>query len=283
MSDTKLMLVGDDGSTRGRTAVQWAARFARAMDVELAVLRVVERDSAQSVEEATRELEERDRELAVAEGVSFTCQAVTGEPRQALAEQIVALDVDLAVVGDTGHWGLVRPPLGSVASYLVHHSPRPVAVVPAPGGPLEGGRLVVGVDGSAGSRAGLAWAAATAARLHGSVVAGFFYDPLADSYPHPPQASEWHASFEPKVRAQLESVHEPGVDIELRVLGAHPVEGLLEVAADVDAALVVVGARGHGTFRRLLLGGTAVELLHHSHRPVVVVPVGRPLEGASPD
>jgi len=143
------------------------------------------------------------------------------------------------------------------------------------GGPLDGARLVVGVDGSDDSRAALAWAAALAARVGGSVEAVALYDPLADSYPHGPAASSWHTSLEPMARAAVSSVDEPGVRIDLRVLGAQRVEGLLDLGAELDAAAVVVGARGRGGFRRLLLGGTALQLLHHSDRPVVIVPSHR--------
>jgi len=37
--------------------------------------------------------------------------------------------------------------------------------------------------------------------------------------------------------------------------------------------MIVVGSRGHASVHRLLLGGTAIELLPHSQRPVGVVPL----------
>ncbi len=273
---TKTILVGDDGSSRARVAVEWARVLTAATDAELMVVRVVKAgDDRAEADAIAEDLERRVGKPARDQGLACTCLVVMGEPRQALVDEIMSLDVDLAVVGDTGHWLALRPPLGSVAAYLTHHSPRPVAVVPARGGPLEGGRMVVGIDGSEGSGAALAWAAATAAKVNGSVTAVSLYDPLADSYPHPPQASEWHHSLEPEVRAVVDSVHEPDVEIVLRFLGAHRVEGLLEVAGELNASLIAVGARGGGGFHRLLLGGTATELLHHSDRPVVVVPSGR--------
>ncbi len=58
-------------------------------------------------------------------------------------------------------------------------------------------------------------------------------------------------------------------------------EGILESAAGWHADLVVVGARGHGSLERLLLGSVSRAVVHGAHLPVLVVrsqpPVGRGL------
>lgn len=275
MTDFKVALVGDDGSQKAGLAVAWAHELAARTDLELQALRVTNQEDVTERRALTSELEARVCEPARLRGVQARADVAFGDPRDVFLERITEEQVDVVIVGDTGRWGVIRPPLGSLAAHLVHHSPRPVAVVAGAGGPLDGARLVVGVDGSDDSRAALAWAAALAARVGGSVEAVALYDPLADSYPHGPAASSWHTSLEPMARAAVSSVDEPGVRIDLRVLGAQRVEGLLDVGAELDAAAVVVGARGRGGFRRLLLGGTALQLLHHSDRPVVIVPSHR--------
>ena len=45
---------------------------------------------------------------------------------------------------------------------------------------------------------------------------------------------------------------------------------LLAEAEDVDAGLIVVGHRSHGTVRDLLLGSVASNIVHHSRRSVLV-------------
>ncbi len=47
---------------------------------------------------------------------------------------------------------------------------------------------------------------------------------------------------------------------------------ILDVAEDCDAQLIVVGARGMSTVESLLIGSTSTAVVHHAHRPVLVVP-----------
>jgi nucleotide-binding universal stress UspA family protein len=47
---------------------------------------------------------------------------------------------------------------------------------------------------------------------------------------------------------------------------------ILDVAEECDAQLIVVGARGMSPVESLLNGSTSTAVVHHSHRPVLVVP-----------
>jgi len=49
-------------------------------------------------------------------------------------------------------------------------------------------------------------------------------------------------------------------------------QGILEVADEVDAAVIVIGSRGLRGIREAVEGSLSHEVSEHSHRPVLVVP-----------
>lgn len=61
----------------------------------------------------------------------------------------------------------------------------------------------------------------------------------------------------------------PDVDVSVQTGAGSPSEAL--VRASREAALVVVGARGLGAFRSLLMGSVSTHVCAHAHCPVVVV------------
>lgn len=62
-----------------------------------------------------------------------------------------------------------------------------------------------------------------------------------------------------------------GVRVDVRVERGFATDAVPASAESLDAALVVVGAHGHGFLQRVLLGSTSSTLLRKSRRPVLVV------------
>jgi nucleotide-binding universal stress UspA family protein len=140
--------------------------------------------------------------------------------------------------------------------------------------------IVVGVDGSKCSHSALRFALEEArirqAKLR-IVVA--WHVPLA-AYgagwvPPPPNLAEDSEAAAKDVLAEaLQAVKESAgsVEIEPVVREGQPAQILIEEAA--KAELLVVGSRGRGGFRDLLLGSVSQQCAHHAHCPVVIVRTG---------
>jgi nucleotide-binding universal stress UspA family protein len=148
------------------------------------------------------------------------------------------------------------------------------------------GFIVVGVDGSPGSLAALRFALAEA-RLRGDrLVALHAWVLPVEEAVHPflleapggggPPLPELQEALGAAAAARLEAAlaqaaGEPGAaEVERRVVEGAPAAMLVEASQGAD--LLVVGSRGHGGFRSLLLGSVSQQCAHHSRCPVVIVP-----------
>jgi nucleotide-binding universal stress UspA family protein len=69
----------------------------------------------------------------------------------------------------------------------------------------------------------------------------------------------------------LEIAAEQGIEARTELLVGHPAAEIVTYADTVDADLIVIGSRGHGTFASALLGSVSRGVLHDSRRPVLVV------------
>lgn len=140
----------------------------------------------------------------------------------------------------------------------------------------EGG-VVVGHDGSAGARLAVAWAAEEArtrgCSLH--VVRAWHLTgaprPASWQPGYAPSLSEYEQAVEQDLRRDVDGIlgAEPGVDVRLHVAHASPAKVL--VATSETADLLVVGSRGLGGFRGLLLGSVSDQVVRHASCPVVVI------------
>jgi nucleotide-binding universal stress UspA family protein len=175
------------------------------------------------------------------------------------------------VVGHRGIGGFAELLTGSVGGHITTHAHCPVLVVrgrvptDAPRAPI-----VVGVDGSKASRAAIQVALAEA-RTRGCDVVMAQVLPPAHSWPDPTTDTDRTDA----VRAVLDDVAGGYPDVKVRaelLHGRSPAHVLATLADDVGAGLIVVGTRGIGGFRGLLMGGTCRALIDHTPCPLIVVP-----------
>lgn len=190
-------------------------------------------------------------------------------------------DARMLVVGSRGLGGFGGLLLGSTSSQVATHATCPVVVVRPPDpqseGGAEAGRIVVGVDGSESSTDAIAFAMEQASLRRVGLTALLAWDIPYQNVPGrlgavPPDVLQTeHDNAAALLAESLAGWQErfPDVDVRSEVVSQHPAQAL--IAASAGATLLVVGTRGHGGFRSLLLGSVSHAVLHHAHGPVAVV------------
>ena len=159
--------------------------------------------------------------------------------------------------------------MGSVSDYLAHRTNRPLAVVPE--GQLGIRRIVVGLDRAEHDVWAREFCGAIASPLGAPVVAVHVHRPFRKRGSEPPDA--WRAAAAAELEAATAPLRATGLPVETRLVeDRHAATALLEVATEVGADLIVIGSRTVSGYRLLRLGGATMQLLHHSDRPVIVVP-----------
>jgi nucleotide-binding universal stress UspA family protein len=136
--------------------------------------------------------------------------------------------------------------------------------------------VLVGVDGSTGSRAALTWAANEAADHGADLVVVHVWEPQliaaigSGSVPHGPAADSPEEASGLLVGIVTEELGEnPPVRVQPRVKRGHPAEVLIDESKDAD--LLVVGTRGRGGFAGLVLGSVSQHVAAYARCPVTVV------------
>ena len=286
------IVVGTDGSLRADKAVAWAANWAAARNLPLLILLVVPElplpgrtAAAAAINQGTNYVddflaESQQKVEAVAErlraeypGVEIEARVVQGHDSSILAE--ASKDAALVVVGARGQNApLSVKLLGGVSDAVTSHAHGPVAVISDFAEENPNGPVVVGVDDSAPARAA-AWIAFDAAQVRGvpviAVNAWDFgpYDAFnAEIWDHSMQ--QINTSLTDLVNEVLAPLREefPNVEVEVRIVRGRPENAIVD--ASKGAGLVVVGSRGRGGFKGLMLGSTSKHVLRESHAPVIV-------------
>jgi nucleotide-binding universal stress UspA family protein len=288
MSDGKRIVVGLDGSDESRSALRWAVAEAAIWDADLDVvhawdlpfvtvpppMNVGHPADFEALQQTAGALLDTEVEAARVHNGPSPRQVEKILVRDTASRALLdtAKGADLLVVGSRGRGGFSGLLLGSVSNQCVHHAPCPVAVVRETLDSSQRARIVVGVDGSACGHEALTWAIAEAAARRHPLVALAAWSWLD-------QPGEFDPDFGEKdvkamtdaavARALAEVKTDRDVDIEVRPVNDHAARALIEASS--EASLLVVGSRGLGGFKGMLLGSVSNNAAHHAHCPVVVV------------
>jgi nucleotide-binding universal stress UspA family protein len=135
--------------------------------------------------------------------------------------------------------------------------------------------IVVGVDGSPSSAEALRWAANQARLTAGTLrVVHAWSPPAIATVGIPPLRFDWSGLRERAQAFPAEFVREVlGPDPGIAVVTAARTGGEAQVLVDESehADLLVVGARGQGGLKGMVLGSVGHHCAAHAHCPVVVV------------
>lgn len=135
-------------------------------------------------------------------------------------------------------------------------------------------RVLLAIDGSPGSAAAAAWTAELATATRAKVYVVHAYRPLD----HLEELDPGHglADIRSDIHEVLERewcapLREADVAFDVRIIDGDPADVILDAAGDIDADLIVMGARRQGRVRALALGSTSQRVIHESERPVTVL------------
>ncbi|QSR30730.1 UspA domain-containing protein [Nocardioides sp. S5] len=283
MRTTMPLVVAYDGSHDAKLALRWVAEESLRTGAPVRVLAVNELlaptwggvggtivVTETYVRDCSELLGEAEKELADLGVTDVTTQARSGN---VVDEMLHAADhASVLVVGSRGHSAAGEALMGSVSQHLARHANCPVVVVREPRDATSR-RIVVGIDGSVTSMAALDFAVRRAEETGETVVAIHGWRDhvaSADVYSSEPRMIELqqHELLLAESLAGMRTEH-PDVRIEHEAISVPPEKCLVDASA--HASLVVVGSRGQGYFRGLLLGSVSQAVLHRAQCPVAVV------------
>jgi nucleotide-binding universal stress UspA family protein len=281
------VVVGVDGSASALFAVRLATREAARDGRDLRILHAfiwplmhVNVEAPPGMPEAglrhaaERILAEAAAIAAATDGsVTVNTELITGAPAPVLLA--AARQSDLVVLGYRGLGGFTGLLLGSVAVQVTSHSETPVLV--ARGEEHPGGPVVLGVDDSPAATRAIEEAFFEASQRDTELLAVRTWTrPIATAPvtmpPLPHDFDQVKAEEQRLLSKVLSSYHErfPGVPLREEVIEGRPARILVRLTE--LAQLLVVGTRGHGGFKGLLLGSVSQQVLHHAECPVLIVP-----------
>jgi nucleotide-binding universal stress UspA family protein len=144
--------------------------------------------------------------------------------------------------------------------------------------------IIVGVDGSDHSSRALEWAIREASVRHAPLTVLTVQQPAVTTYwgvgaavpsPYPYDQDLATQALKMAKEETERTLEKAGPEsrppsVTVKVFVGLPAETLLQAAQEAD--MLVVGSRGAGGFKRLLMGSVSTQVTSHAHCPVVVIP-----------
>ena len=286
------VIAGVDGRERSRDVIVLAQGIAAVLEAQLLAVYVFPIDelagylqggSGPEVRRLLAEVEDvahaRVRELASEMEVDEVRLRTASSAAAGLHAAAVEEDTQLVVLGSSERAGLERVFPGPTATRLLSGSPVTVAIAPvgyADRQPNEGA-VGCGYDGSPAARAALKWAANFARRgrrplrvLAVQRQLAFGHVGVSGTFGAKSANDELRAGLAADLAQAVAAL--PIESVETEILEGDPANRL--AASSAGLALLVLGSRGYGPVRSVLLGSVSAEVVQTAACPVLVVPRG---------
>jgi nucleotide-binding universal stress UspA family protein len=279
------ILVGYDDSDQAKDALVLGRKLADTMGSELVVGGVFQFDPVwKGLDTHFHDAEVEYARLieAAAEAVGAKAEAFpSSSAARGLHDLAEEIEADLILVGSAHHGRAGQAVAGSTGVSLLHGSPCAVGI--APHGYRDTasagiGAIVVGYDGSLESADALKAACDLAAAAHASLnLVAVAQQPVVGTGKGGVGGwQELKEAIEDTMREQLAEARArvpEEIEVEPSLVSGDPAEELAKIAG-APGTVLMVGSRGYGPLRRVLLGSVSTALVRSAPCPLIVTPRG---------
>jgi nucleotide-binding universal stress UspA family protein len=279
------VLFATDGSEAADAAARWLAVFPLPANARVLVLAVQElppspidiptvRDFQRALLAEARHTAGRAAATLRERFGTIETRVVAGDPRERIIDVAAEWDADLIVVGARGLGAVATALLGSVSLAVARHAPCPVLVVRPVVRPLHS--IVVAFDGSRGAHHAARFVGALSLPTEVGVRLVGVVQPPRIPVAGPGATAVLAAAAEKVTGARRRELQKAMDTVSAQLDGLKAARDLLvgapaDTLARLDADLIVLGARGIDTLKRLLVGSVSEHVLRHAHCPVLIV------------
>ncbi len=296
------ILACTDGSEDSLDAVEIAATLAKKYQAALKVLSVFSTYYAEpaymgvwamaipqeTIDECAKaqsaEIEKQVQPVLERHGISGEIVQEMGHPVDCIVDAAKREHSDLVVIGSRGMGAFDSFMLGSVSDGVLHHAPCPVLVTR---GKHERHkiagfqRILLTSDGSQGAGKAASTAIALAQKFAVPLTVLNVFEPSMplpelpiDIEDQPGEGT--YDTLDERVKAIIShgirrAASHSGVLTSFYQEKGNPAESIIRFADQYHFDLIVMGSRGLGTFKGLLLGSVSDRVAHHAHCPILVV------------
>lgn len=288
----KFLLAIDGSADANRAAEYLAKRAARLRPCEVHIVDVLATQVGALLTQQQQDLVLQAgsetsvaRRILDAAGIAYRFHSELGDPADCILGLIRSQASNEVVVGSRGMSALGNLAFGSVAYKIVHLSPVPVTVVPNPSGASELGvedgkelhRILLPVDGSKPADRAVDYVCALRdARVPVDVrllnvqmsitsanVRRYISQETIDAY--------CRAEGGVALGTAKQALQTAGVAFEEHIAVGHAGQIIARQALHWKCTRIVMGTRGLGALANVMVGSTALQVMHLSEIPVTLV------------